>query len=323
MNIFKRMGNRYRAVKTCLNKLDIEKSQRFFVFWDIIYCRLFLHCNYDEYGQYHFYKYRNSYRKNFILLRHKKLLYRKINPRRYTMHKKVFYKKIQRGIHREVLYMPECGLDAFLAFVKKHQRVIVKPDVGSRGVGIQLFKFENDNQAQAFFESFTDEMLCEEYIYQHKEMNALNPNSVNSLRIVALCDEGKVEILAACVKSGGSADAIVDNMHNYGIGADVDIETGIVTTFGHDYHNHVYSHHPVTGKQIIGFVIPYWKETLDLVKATHLDMAECPFVGWDVAITEKGPEIIEANSAPGHKLMQYFNEQPKGQYLRAYIKRHK
>lgn len=323
MNIIKKMGNRYRAVKACLNKLDIDKSDRFRVFWDIIYCRLFMKCSYDEYRQYHFYKYRNSYRKNFILLIDKKRLYRKINPYRYTMHKKVFYKKMQRGMHREILYMPECGLDAFLAFVKKHQRVIVKPDVGSLGKDIQLFEYEDDSQAKTFFESFTDEMLCEEYIYQHEEMSALNPSSVNSVRIITLCDEGNVEILAACLKCGGSADAIVDNMHNNGIGADVDIETGIVTTFGYDYQDNVYSHHPVTGKQIIGFVIPRWKETLELVKATHLDMAECPFVGWDVAITKNGPEMIEANNSPGHKLMQYFSEQPKGQYLRAYIKRHK
>ncbi len=53
--------------------------------------------------------------------------------------------------------------------------------------------------------------------------------------------------------------------------------------------------HPVTGVDIVGFQIPYWEESLELVKEAALLHKENRSIGWDVAITNKGPDLIEGN----------------------------
>jgi len=53
--------------------------------------------------------------------------------------------------------------------------------------------------------------------------------------------------------------------------------------------------HPVTGEAITGFAIPYWKEVVELAKNAALCTPENRSVGWDIAVTAEGPELIEGN----------------------------
>ena len=53
--------------------------------------------------------------------------------------------------------------------------------------------------------------------------------------------------------------------------------------------------HPITGVKIVGFQIPFWKETLELVREAALLQTGNRSVGWDIAITDIGPELIEGN----------------------------
>ena len=45
----------------------------------------------------------------------------------------------------------------------------------------------------------------------------------------------------------------------------------------------------------MGFQVPFWSETLELVKAAALVNTDNRSIGWDVAITNDGPELIEGN----------------------------
>lgn len=323
MKFVKKIRSHLSSVKRIANRFGTSLCNKIYIAFDALRCRIFWHCTYEEYCMYEFYKYKNLYRKNFILQFKKNKYYAKINPHRYSMHKKIFYKQIQSGMQREFIYISDIDEQQFLDFVKKHRKVITKPDVGSRGVNIQRFEYSDDQQALAFFNSLEKDTICEEYICQHEKMNSLNPNCVNTIRIVALCDSGNVEFLAASLKCGKYQHSIVDNMHNNGIGANIDIQTGVVTGIGYDYHDHTFIFHPLTSTQIVGFAIPFWAETLQLVRDTHLKISECPLIGWDVAITNSGPEIVEINGAPGPKLMQLMDQKPKGTVLKNYIKRHR
>lgn len=314
----------FNEAKKIANKTNPSLCTKLHIFCDIIYCNIFLHCTLEEYRIYEFYKYKNSYRKNFILIHNKLRDYLKINPYRFAEHKKVFYKLIKRGIHRELLYLPEATEEQFLDFVKKHKKIITKPDVGSCGKNIQLFEYYNEQQAIKFYKTIKDkETICEEYIRQHDELNRLNPDCVNSIRIVTLLSGDDITFISASLKIGGQKNSFVDNMHQKGVGANVDIQTGVVTSLGYDYHDHSFIYHPLSKAQIIGFCIPFWSQTIELIKKTHLDVSECPLLGWDVAITNEGPEIIEINSSPGPRLMQLMDQKPKKTALIKYIKNHK
>lgn len=323
MKLLRKIRSHLSSAKKNANRYGDSFISKMSVFFDALYCDLFMGCTAEEYSMYEFYKYKNSYRKDYILQFRKRKYYSKINPQRYSMHKMIFYKKIQSGMHREYIYLTEVNKEQFLAFVKKHKKIITKPDVGSRGVNIQLFEYNDDQQALAFYETLSKDTICEEYICQHDKMDTLNPNCVNTVRIVALYDAGEVDFIAASLKCGKFKTSIVDNMHNNGIGANVDIQTGVVTEKAYDYHDNTFIYHPLTGTQIVGFTVPFWAETLNLIRETHSKVSDCPLLGWDVAITNSGPEIVEFNSAPGPKLMQLLDHKPKGKVLRNYINNHR
>ena len=55
------------------------------------------------------------------------------------------------------------------------------------------------------------------------------------------------------------------------------------------------SKHPITRIPIVGFEIPFWKETIAMVKEAALLHPQNRSIGWDIVITESGPGFIEDN----------------------------
>jgi molybdopterin biosynthesis enzyme MoaB len=81
------------------------------------------------------------------------------------------------------------------------------------------------------------------------------------------------------------------------LAAPVDLDTGVVVGPGvyNDISKNDEAIHPVTGKTIVGFAIPFWQETMQMVVKAAMLTPENRSVGWDVAITSVGPELIEGN----------------------------
>ena len=138
--------------------------------------------------------------------------------------------------------------------------------------------------------------LIEEYIIQHKEMIRLAPSAVNTVRVFTQLDNTNNLVILGCRLRIG-VNGIVDNLAAGNIAAPVDVETGIIFDSG------IYSDitkpdekiHPVTKVPIVGFQIPFWKETIDLVKSVAIVNPVNKSVGWDIAITANGPDLIEGN----------------------------
>jgi len=283
---------------------------------DLFFCKIHYKVQEDEYCYYGLYNYRNRYRKNFLLAHHRKKFIN-INTKAFTRSKYVFYTFIPDLFSREIILAPRCGEDTFVAFLKKHQKIIVKPDSGSLGKGISIVEYTDDDSARQYFANIpkNDHIVCEEIIRQHPALAQLNPASVNSIRITSLLVNGEVEILSAAVKSSFSKTSITDNLSLGGIGAQIDIPTGIVSTFGKDFDSNTYTHHPVTGTQIIGMQIPNWDIAINLVKEAHKRLPHCTLYGWDIAITETGADIIEANSKPGIRNTQAIDQIPRGEKI--------
>lgn len=58
--------------------------------------------------------------------------------------------------------------------------------------------------------------------------------------------------------------------------------------------------HPDTGSPILGVVLPYWHESIDLVRHAHATaFSRFAFLGWDVAVSKGGPLLLETNSGWG------------------------
>ena len=322
MGIFRIIKRKFKTFDDIIRPLAYGKWDYFLVATDYFYCRYILKITQDEYTKYHFAILKPRYRKHFILQQHRSK-YLNINTRSLTWSKYVFYQYIPDLFNREIILAPQCGMGKFVDFLKRHGKIAVKPDTGSLGQGVQIVQYSSDQAAEAFFNSIPKEcpVVCEEFIRQHPVLAQLNPSSVNTIRIASLLIDGEVDIFSATLKCGAGADRVTDNLSLGGIGAQIDIPSGIVTTFGKDYAFNTYTHHPVTGTQIIGIQIPHWDATLELIKKAHKRLPQCAFFAWDVAITETGAEIVEANSKSGTRIMQAFDSIPKGQKLLPLMKK--
>jgi hypothetical protein len=138
--------------------------------------------------------------------------------------------------------------------------------------------------------------LVEEFIEQHPDMDRLSPSAVNTVRVITqLNDKGAVEILGCRLRI--SVNSSVDNMAAGNLAAPIDEDTGVVTGLGvySDITKPDQNHHPITNVKIPGFQIPFWKETLEMVKEAALLHLKNRSIGWDVVITENGPGLIEGN----------------------------
>ncbi len=65
-----------------------------------------------------------------------------------------------------------------------------------------------------------------------------------------------------------------------------------------------FTHHPDSGHAIEGFSLPSWKDVVDLAKRAHECFRELKSVGWDIAMTDDGPLLVEGNHGWDLDLMQ-------------------
>lgn len=175
-------------------------------------------------------------------------------------------------------------------------KVVLKLSTGQVGAEVKVF-----NSEEFTSESLVEKMdqlgfdLAEEYVVQHSSLMGLSPSGLNTIRVFTQLDGTDVVFLGARLRI--SINSQVDNMGAGNIAAPVDIETGKITGPG------VYSDitkkeekvHPVTNQLIVGFEIPFWKEIIEMTVKASLLHPENKSIGWDIAITENGPELIEGN----------------------------
>ena len=94
-------------------------------------------------------------------------------------------------------------------------------------------------------------------------------------------------------------------MHRGGIAAAVDVSSGrlgpaISLKATADW----LVEHPVTGAVIAGRILPCWREAAALACAAHSAFLPNSLIGWDVALLDEGPCLIEGNKGPCVNLIQ-------------------
>ncbi len=123
-------------------------------------------------------------------------------------------------------------------------------------------------------------------------MSVFHPSSINSIRLRVFRFDDRIEVLPSNFRIG-RGDSIVDNTGHGGISAALD-ENGLVLT-ACDSTGMYYETHPDTGEKIVGFQIPRWDEAVALANKLCQVVPKVRYVGWDLALTEKGWVVIEGN----------------------------
>lgn len=176
-------------------------------------------------------------------------------------------------------------------------KIVLKDAFGKCGLQVRFFEtsFFKDKDLVGFMEKEGFD-LAEEFVVQHPALMALSPAAVNTVRIFTqLNARNEVEFLGARLRI--SENCQVDNMAAGNNAAPIDMEAGIINGPG------VYSDitkkevvvHPVTGVPIVGFLVPFWPEIIDMIKKAAKQIPANRSIGWDIAVTANGPELIEGN----------------------------
>ncbi len=172
---------------------------------------------------------------------------------------------------------------------------------------------------------FADEILHafpEGYIFQtalvpHSDLRKRTGPAIGCLRLVTLRDAQGIAPLYAVWKLPAPR-AMSDNFWQDGsMLAQVDADgrtRRVVRGSGLSFEE--ITRHPVSEADLIGVQMPHWPQTLELTAKAHAIFPEFGCIGWDIALTEDGPVIIEANANSFHALYQLaFGQGARGPQL--------
>jgi hypothetical protein len=175
---------------------------------------------------------------------------------------------------------------------------------GIRGEGAFPLSFINGKIYSGDNELSVDELkqkvegtyLLQERLTQHPEMARLHPESINTIRLVTFNNQGNIELFFSAIRVGTNKRN-VDNWNAGGIAIAVDMSTGKLRQHGiqKSCFGKRADTHPDTGITFLDYQIPFFKESVELVCTVHRYLYSLHSIGWDVAITENGPILIEAN----------------------------
>jgi hypothetical protein len=153
-----------------------------------------------------------------------------------------------------------------------------------------------------------EKRVIEACLANHSDLGDLNLGALATARILTARNErGEIEATHAVFRMAQRPGAQVDNIHAGGIAAPVDLATGRLgraTDLGVRVDSAWHAKHPVTGAPIEGRILPHWPEAVALVQRAHDLVGDRVAVGWDVAILEDGPCLIEGNGKPDVDLIQ-------------------
>lgn len=175
-------------------------------------------------------------------------------------------------------------------------RVVLKYSRGQAGAEVEVVSTGDFTPASLLvYMKSKGYDLAEEYVVQHDDLMAISPSGLNTVRIITMLRNGEVGFLGARLRI--SVNSPVDNMAAGNLAAPVDMTTGVVTGPGicSDITRPPAFLHPVTGMTIPGFIVPFWKESVELAVTAARHLPGNRSVGWDIAITKEGPELIEGN----------------------------
>lgn len=220
--------------------------------------------------------------------------------------KGIFNQDFKDFVKRRWILTPGPTFEEFRQKMGELDKIIYKPLNGIEGRGIEIYSLDDtEERMREVFEDINAKKpaIIEEFIKQHDEIKEFYPKSVNTIRVMSFLDQGEGRILNAVIKFGTRSN--VDNYYQGGIAAGIDEKTGIICTQGVDYEGNLYTNHPYSNKQFKGFKIPHWDKVIELVRVAAAIHKDIPYVGWDISITNDGPEIVEGNHNQGAYLVQY------------------
>jgi hypothetical protein len=155
-----------------------------------------------------------------------------------------------------------------------------------------------------------EEILVQPRLRPHPDLARLTAGALPTVRVLTcLGEKREPEVVAAMIRTSFGENRTVDNLHAGGIGALVDLDRGTLSkasNLGSDARLGWFSTHPDTQAPIEGARLPCWEQVKGVAVAAHRHFNDRVVVGWDIAILEDGPILIEGNGNPDLDILQRF-----------------
>lgn len=149
--------------------------------------------------------------------------------------------------------------------------------------------------------------ILQKQYFSHGDLATINSTALNSTRVFTILNDGEPEFLCA-YQGFATGNATSDSWQHGSIYAGIDLENEALKEYGltsvSDRCEGLLKEHPDSGIRFKGFKIPFLQEAVDLCIRAHRVLYFNFIIGWDVAITDSGPLILEANEKPGMNVAQ-------------------
>ena len=295
-----------------LNKLAKDEHLSLaWVYWDYFMAVVKHRCLIRQYVIGEFWKLSDPERRKRLTYHRMVKLFDKYNQAKYIHYlneKPDFNTYFSDFVHRDWIHIGNASKDEFAAFLHKHRSVIIKPVDGVEGGGVRKFTLpaSQDTDLEKTYEELRKEnVLVEQVIEQHPRM-VFGNTSVNTIRVhTILNSKGKAHVIKAILRAG-VGNSVVDNYCQGGSIYEVDMKTGVVCTFGQSKTDDQSYIHPGTDIMMLGYKIPHWDEVLSTCEQAAERLPQIRIIGWDVAITQEGVELIEGNHNPDYELFEFL-----------------
>lgn len=213
--------------------------------------------------------------------------------------------------------MVESEYSSIQDLIKEYNHLFIKPVDGQKGEDIFSLDYKDGElmsngkliQIDVFVNNIQQlsnqkDFIVQEKIQQHPLVSALHKSSVNTLRVVTInhlhSPNPDDVILVGSELRVGCGNSCTDNISAGGIKIEVD-NKGKLCKYGYYRmpHGTKTVKHPDSGIVFENYSLPYYSEIIELCKGFHAKLKGIHLIGWDVAITDKGPVFIEGNDTCG------------------------
>lgn len=184
--------------------------------------------------------------------------------------------------------------DGFMLCTPKHGKLLIGDNlIDLNGIKRKISSFK---------------WIIQQRITSHAAIRKVNATALNTTRIVTIrSGSGECAFLAG-FQAFATGNGEIDSWGRGSVYVGFDYRQNLLTGPGY-YHPGIKGpgttvRHPDSQIEFDGYHIPFLQESVSLCLKAHRLLYNHFVIGWDVAITDNGPLIVEANEKPGMNAVQ-------------------
>lgn len=175
-----------------------------------------------------------------------------------------------------------------------NKNLIIKPSIDSGGGrNIEFIDAKASDNLNKIVDKFKQDYVVQEILEQHPDLEIMNPQSVNTIRVISFLYDGKVNILSSVLRMGINGSK-VDNSSAGGISCGISNDSKL-KRYAYDKYGNKLHHHP-QGFIFEGHKVPSYEKVINAIKDEHIKFGHFKIISWDFSINKYGePVLIEYN----------------------------